>query len=331
VSPAQARIDGEEMPILIGSPGLDPAPPILSGDPVREANQIVLGGQTLQQLHKHVGDSVTLGYGAPQDAPIYVPPTRMKIVGVATFPAIGYPSDVSDHTSMGTGALVSTDVEPPALRRAERAPDPLLNGPSMVLVWLRPGITEAGGLANMQRVVKTTNAVLTADQNAGGDSLSVLGVQRPAEIVNYQTMGLTPEILAARPGLAEGARVHPPAAFRRGRLSGVGGGGGGRRRRGPAHRHRARSPVVDPVRPRHQRGARADGPGARGGLGRGRDDRARQHRGRRSRPHRRPHAHLGQLAGRLIGAAGRKGSITVAPCQAPGKPLTPRPNRGLLS
>jgi FtsX-like permease family len=205
VSPEQAQIDGQEVPVLIGALSPDPAPPILSGKPVTKANQIVLGGATLHQLHKHIGDTVTLSYGVPQDAPIYVPPTRLRIVGTATFPAIGYPSDVADHTSMGTGGLVSTDVEPRALRRAENAPDPLLNGPSMVLVRLRPGITEAAGLANMRQVVKTTNAILAADQNAGGDSISVLGVQRPAEIVNYQSMGITPEILAA--GLAAGAVI----------------------------------------------------------------------------------------------------------------------------
>jgi hypothetical protein len=163
----------------------------------------VLGGQTLLQLHKHVGDTVVLSYGAPQNAPIYVPPTRLVIVGTATFPAIGYPSSVADHTSMGTGAMVSTRVEPAALRKAETKSDPLLNGPSMVLVRLRPGVSAAAGRADLQHVVHAINKVLASDPDAGGNSIALLGVQRPAEIVNYQSMGITPVLLAS--GLALGA------------------------------------------------------------------------------------------------------------------------------
>lgn len=203
VSPDQAQIDGQEVPILVGPTEVNPGPPILSGHAVRAANEIVLGGATLQQLHKHIGDTVVLTYGAPQNAPIYVPPTKLVIVGTATFPAIGYPSSVADHTSMGTGGLVSTGVLPPSLRRALTKKDPLLNGPAMVLIRLRPGIEVAAGRADMQRVVNETNKALAADPNRGGNSISVLGVLRPAEIVNYQSMGITPVILAS--GLALGA------------------------------------------------------------------------------------------------------------------------------
>jgi hypothetical protein len=203
VSPDQAEIDGQEVPILVGSLDTNPGPPILSGPTVTAADQIVLGGATLQLLHKHVGDTVVLSFGAPQNAPIYVPPTHLKIVGTATFPAIGYPSSVADHTSMGTGALVSTGIEPVALKRAETKSDPLLNGPSMVLVRLRHDLTPAAGHADMERIVRATNKALAADPKNGGNSIAVLGVQRPAEIVNYQSMGFTPVILSS--GLALGA------------------------------------------------------------------------------------------------------------------------------
>jgi ABC-type antimicrobial peptide transport system permease subunit len=46
---------------------------------------------------------------------------------------------------------------------------------------------------------------MAADPNGQGDTYSVLSVQRPAEIVNYQSTGSTPGILAA--GLAAGAVV----------------------------------------------------------------------------------------------------------------------------
>jgi hypothetical protein len=159
----------------------------------------------LQQLHKHVGQSVVLTFGSPQNAPIYVPPTRLLIVGTATLPAIGYPSSVSDHTSMGTGALVSIGIEPPALQKAQANPDPLQNGPSMVLVRMQRGVSASTGRANVQRIVSVTNKALAADPKAAGDTIAVLGVQRPAEIVNYRSMGSPPIILAS--GLALGAIV----------------------------------------------------------------------------------------------------------------------------
>ena len=72
----------------------------------------------MAQLHKRVGEDVTVTYGTPADAPIYVPPTRLVIVGTATFPAIGFASTVSDHTSMGTGVLFANQMLPKSLRCA---------------------------------------------------------------------------------------------------------------------------------------------------------------------------------------------------------------------
>jgi hypothetical protein len=154
-------------------------------------------------LHKHVGDTVVLSYGAPQNAPIYVPPTRLVIVGTATFPAIGYPSSVADHTSMGTGAMVSTRVEPAALRKAETKSDPLLNGPTMVLVRLRPGVSVCRRASRHAACGERDQQGSGLRPGRGGNSIALLGVQRPAEIVNYQSMGITPVILAS--GLALGA------------------------------------------------------------------------------------------------------------------------------
>jgi hypothetical protein len=202
-SPAQVLLDGQEVPILLEDTAADPSPPLLSGHAVTASDQIVLGGATLKQLHKHLGGTVVLTFGSPQNSPLYIPPTRLLIVGTATFPAIGYPSSVADHTSMGTGALLSIGVEPPALQKAQTNPDPLQSGPSMVLVRIRPGVGAAAGLADMKRIVNATNKALAADPNAGGDSIAVLGVQRPAEIVNYRSMGSPPVILAS--GLAVGA------------------------------------------------------------------------------------------------------------------------------
>jgi hypothetical protein len=194
------QMDGHVVPILITD--LDPSvgPPILSGHGLDAAHQVVLGAATLAQLHKRVGQDVTLSYGGPQDAPLYVPPTRLRIVGTATFPAMGFASTVSDHTSMGNGALLAVRALP---KNFQANVDPK-SGPNLVMVRVRGDAPPAAALASLQRIASEANHVLAA--SPGGSEASavvVQGVQRPAEIVNYKTIGLTPAVLVA--GLALGA------------------------------------------------------------------------------------------------------------------------------
>src|SRR5205807_3692791 len=53
------------------------------------------------------------------------------------------------------------------------------------------------------RAVDAGNEAFAADDNAHGDFVDLLNVQRPAEIVNYRSTGATPTVLAV--GLAAGA------------------------------------------------------------------------------------------------------------------------------
>jgi hypothetical protein len=93
-------IDDQTVPVLMArSRAVAVAPPILSGHGLDANNQIVMGAATLAVLHKHVGETVSVSYGTPTDAPLYIPPTHLVIVGTATFPAVGYESLVADHTS----------------------------------------------------------------------------------------------------------------------------------------------------------------------------------------------------------------------------------------
>jgi len=200
------EIDGQTVPVLMArSLSEAVSPPILSGHGLDADNQIVMGAATLALLHKHTGSTVDLSYGTPQDAPLYVPPTPLVIVGTATFPAVGYESLVADHTSMGTGALFSEGVFPPAFQRAIGNPDPNLNGPELVFVRLRDSVSAAAGRADMQRIANAADKVFAADPNAADNNVVLLGVQRPAQIVNYRSIGSTPVVLAA--GLALGAVV----------------------------------------------------------------------------------------------------------------------------
>ncbi len=198
------QIDGQTVPILLGNNHATVAPPVLSGHRVDENNQIVLGPSTLSLLHKRVGDTVIGSFGSPNTAPLYLPPFKLVIAGTATLPAIGGASNFADHPSMGTGAVGSDHVSPAFIHSAESS-DPNLNGPGLVFVRLNSGVSAAVGLADMNRIATLSDKVFAADPNATGDSVEVLGVQHPAEIVNYQSTGATPVILAA--GLALGAIV----------------------------------------------------------------------------------------------------------------------------
>jgi len=200
---ANVQINGLTVPVLLTSPHAALTPPILSGHALDANNQIVLGAATIAALHKKVGDTVLVSYGAPKDAPIYVPPSPMRIVGTATMPAIGVSGHL--HPSMGTGGLIPTGLEPPAFKKALTDPDPNLNGPIIDVVRLKSGVSPGAGRRSLHRIVVTADRVMAADPNGPGDTYAVLSVQRPAEIVNYQSTGATPALLAF--GLAAGAAV----------------------------------------------------------------------------------------------------------------------------
>ncbi len=66
---ANAQIDGVTVPIMLTTDHAKVTAPILSGHEVTSSNQIVLGAETMQQLHKHLGDTVTASYGTKKDFP----------------------------------------------------------------------------------------------------------------------------------------------------------------------------------------------------------------------------------------------------------------------
>jgi hypothetical protein len=200
---AGVEIDGQTIPVLLAQTHAELNPPILSGHGLDANNQIVLGAATLASLHKRVGETVMVSYGSPDDAPVYVAPTPLLIVGTATLPAIGTSGAL--HPSMGTGAMISRSIGSAAFKKAISQPDPNLDGLDIDVVRLRNGVSPAAGRSSLQRVATKANKVMAADPEGQGDVYQVLSVQRPAEIVNYQSTGATPGILAA--GLAVGAVV----------------------------------------------------------------------------------------------------------------------------
>jgi hypothetical protein len=205
VSFAPVQIDGQATPVLLMRPYAKVSPLLLSGHGLQAANQIVLGPATMQALHKRLGETITVSYGSPKDYPVYVPPTQLTIVGTAALPAVGSP--LSGHPSMGTGAIVAFGLQPKVMAKFLKSPYPALNGPKMVFVRFRSGVSDAVGLQSIKNAVAAGNKALYAvpDGMGKGDSVEPLPVQYPAEIENYRSIGDTPSVLAL--GLAAGASV----------------------------------------------------------------------------------------------------------------------------
>lgn len=172
VSFDNVRIDGQTVPIIGTTPGARVAPPVLSGHTFDAGNQVVLGPTTLARLHKHVGDEVVVDNGLSK-------PTTLVIVGTATLPAIG--QFTSLHLELGTGAVLSDKLIPPADLGFFRMPE-------AVLIRLHANANPVAARNSLQRI--TTEA-----QNPGAGPPTVVSVQHPAEIVNYRTMGKTPALL----------------------------------------------------------------------------------------------------------------------------------------
>ena len=181
------QVDGRTVPVLGTSPGTSVAPPVLTGHGFDGADQIVLGPGTLAQIHKAVGDTVTVRYGTTT-------PHRLRIVGTATMPAVGV-GGVTGHASMGTGAVVPYQLLPASVRNQfDLSP----TGPNAIFVRLKPGVDPATALRGLHRIA----AEVTLPTNYPS---MVFDAQRPAEIVNYRSMGSTPLLLGL--GLTAGAVV----------------------------------------------------------------------------------------------------------------------------
>jgi FtsX-like permease family len=190
------QIDGQTVDTMAVPPHAAVAP-LLSGHGLDGPGQIVLGASTLAQLGKRVGDTVVVSGGG-------VPITRLRIAGTATLPTMGITQ--AEHASMGTGALIPAGLVAPIWNAHFGA----FAGPNAIFVRLRPGVGQAAALRSLQliadqldRVAHSPQAIAASGGGSAAYEASVLPVQRPAEIVNYKTMGAMPAVLAG--GLAAGA------------------------------------------------------------------------------------------------------------------------------
>ena len=142
-SQGYAVIDGKVLDLLLAFDPLKGSvyPPLLEGHAPRAADQIVLASQTLQELHRHLGQSVTVGGQVGR-------PRTLRIVGSMIAPSVG---DLFTN-NMGEGGWVYG----PAVRKqlAQTPANSNSSVPSTVFalfaVRYAPGVSHAAALASLQ-------------------------------------------------------------------------------------------------------------------------------------------------------------------------------------
>jgi predicted lysophospholipase L1 biosynthesis ABC-type transport system permease subunit len=142
-------------------------PPILSGRAPRGTGEIALGTRTLEKLHKHIGDRVTVSIGDQRPLPA-------RVVGETVVP------NFFGETRLGEGALVTLE----AALKLDAANEAVLPSEAVVR-W-----TATASAADKARVRTSLGRV-------AGRSLIVLPRETPDDIVNFGRVQNMPLVLGA--------------------------------------------------------------------------------------------------------------------------------------
>jgi hypothetical protein len=177
------KIDNLNVTVMGANPHASVGPPILSGHGFDGVNEIVLGTATLNLLHKKIGDTVGVSSGEAA--------TKLRIVGTATLPTIGVGG--TNHLEMGSGAVLSYKLIPINQRNLFDVKP----GPNAILVRVKSGTNQHASLRSLSAML-----VKLGGNNNGAQAQ---GIQRPAQIIDYVTLGSTPVVLGG--ALAAGSVV----------------------------------------------------------------------------------------------------------------------------
>ena len=199
---ATVDIDGQAVPAIFGSTHAALAPPILSG------HTLDRHARSDRARRGHLGAAAQAGRRHRRSQ------LRKSDRPVLERRAAAPPCRRNRHHARGRNPrrspLVDGHGSADVLRAdSGRRPESLRSpfGAEHDLRTLRDGADPTAAAQSLQQIADSVNEVLTADPTAAafGAGVYLLPVQRPAEIVNYRSMGNTPPILAA--GLAAGAVV----------------------------------------------------------------------------------------------------------------------------
>jgi hypothetical protein len=113
-------------------------PTTLEGGDLRHDDEVVLGIDTADRLGVEVGDDVSVQAAAAFDGGPPPPPLDLRVIGLATFPAIAQQG--VDEPRLGVGALVTR----PTLDALSGSPD---NLPEWTVARLADGVTPASLMA----------------------------------------------------------------------------------------------------------------------------------------------------------------------------------------
>jgi hypothetical protein len=172
-------LDGQSVPILGGRPGAGIQPPVLSGHGLQNSSQVVLGALTLADLHKRIGDTLSVSDGKHAIR-------TLTIVGTATLPTIGNQGE--EHLEMGSGAFIDSALIPTLQTNPFADPIP---GPEVIFVDVRSGASRGAAIRSLREDARALSNTANF-----GVALQTTAL-RPAEIVNYRSVGTTPAILGA--------------------------------------------------------------------------------------------------------------------------------------
>ena len=179
--------DGQAVPVVAGYTRARVGPALLSGHEIDAPDQVVLGAETLSDLHKRVGETVRVSGGSRAAV--------LRIVGVATMPTVGIGFGL--HLSIGSGAFVDHSLIPPSVPALLGLSDP---GPNAILVRFAPSLNAVAAQRSLDSMVHSLNRL----EKGSAGIISFTDI-RPAEITDYQAMRAAPLILAV--GLSTGAVV----------------------------------------------------------------------------------------------------------------------------
>ena len=170
---------GQRVPVLgVDRRVGDIEPPVLTGQPARGPNQLVVGQNTLDDLGRHVGDRVSVGFDDHH--------VDFRIVGTSTLPSIGRGG--AAHTSLGRGALMTYTALANLVAPGQAC------GQTTDAECPRALVFDVRTPADGAHVV-TRLAAANPDGTPGGTYEQAL--TRAADIRNYDEMGALPIVLTA--------------------------------------------------------------------------------------------------------------------------------------
>jgi len=170
-------IEGKSVVVVGMVSGKGEVVPPLTGGQGLSTRNIYLGKRTLAELHKEVGDFVTLGSGEARRS--------LHIDGQAVFPTLGVVH--GDRVSLGSGAMVDRDVLA-GVAKEHNPPDA-----GAFIVRFKPGADKAAAVRRL-RAFGHRHPELVVDD-------VFTGPRRPADIVNFREMGVAPTVMAGLFGL----------------------------------------------------------------------------------------------------------------------------------